>query len=51
MEAVVIKWFRDLVGYDVNKKFEIDNIGGIVTYGGTVSNAVAMLLARNKKTS
>ena len=49
MEAAVIKWFRALVGYDVNEKFEIDNIGGIVTYGGTVSNTVAMLLARNKK--
>ena len=46
MEIAVIKWLREIVGY---KNVEINNIwdvGGIITYGGTGSNSIAMLLAR-----
>lgn len=46
MEIAVIKWLREIVGY---KNIEVNNIwdvGGIITYGGTGSNSIAMLLAR-----
>ena len=46
MEIAVINWLRQIVGY---KNVEVNNIwdvGGIITYGGTGSNSIAMLLAR-----
>jgi len=46
-EINVIRWLREVVGYE--NKDEVNNIfdvGGIVTYGGTMSNTVAMMLAR-----
>ncbi|MBO5004631.1 MAG: pyridoxal-dependent decarboxylase [Clostridia bacterium] len=46
MEIAVIKWLREIVGY---KEIQVNNIwdvGGIITYGGTGSNSIAMLLAR-----
>ena len=51
IEIFVINWFRKLIGYSVSESVKtVEEIGGIVTYGGTMSNAVAMLLARiNKK--
>lgn len=51
VEIAVINWLRDTVGY---KKQEIDDIwgvGGIITPGGTLSNTVGMLLARENKQS
>lgn len=46
-EISVIRWLRDVVGYtnpdDVNDIFDS---GGIITGGGTTSNATAILLAR-----
>jgi len=54
MEISVIKWFRELLGFKTNKTIKnIWDVGGIITYGGTGSNATAMLLARenyNKNT-
>ena len=46
MEIAVIKWLRELVGYKIEKINNISDVGGIITYGGTGSNATAMLLAR-----
>lgn len=48
-EIAVLRWFRDLLGYanpPVEQVRTVWDVGGIVTYGGTMSNAVAMLLAR-----
>ena len=46
MEIAVIKWLRELVGYNIKPIKNIYDVGGIITYGGTGSNATAMLLAR-----
>ena len=45
-EIAVIKWLREIIGYKVGKINNIWDVGGIITYGGTGSNATAMLLAR-----
>ena len=46
LEIAVITWFRQLLGYKIKKIENIWDVGGIITYGGTGSNATAMLLAR-----
>lgn len=46
MEIAVIKWLREIVGYENIKVNNIWDVGGIITYGGTGSNSIAMLLAR-----
>lgn len=46
MEIAVIKWFRELLGYEIKGIKNIWDVGGIITYGGTGSNSVAMMLAR-----
>lgn len=46
MEIAVIKWLREIVGYKKNQINNIEDVGGIITYGGTGSNSIAMLLAR-----
>lgn len=46
MEIAVIKWLREIIGYKTKKINNIWDVGGIITYGGTGSNATAMLLAR-----
>ncbi len=46
MEIAVIKWFRELLGYKIKDIKNIWDVGGIITYGGTGSNSVAMMLAR-----
>lgn len=46
MEIAVIKWFRELLGYEIKDIKDIWDVGGIITYGGTGSNSVAMMLAR-----
>lgn len=47
IEIAVIQWLREIIGYKKNVKVEnVGDIGGIITYGGTGSNTIAMLLAR-----
>lgn len=46
MEIAVIKWFRELLGFPIKDINNIWDVGGVITYGGTGSNATAMLLAR-----
>lgn len=42
IEIFVINWFRKLIGYSVSESVKtVEEIGGIVTYGGTMSNAVS----------
>lgn len=51
IEMAVIRWFRRLMGYEnyEGDSIGIKDVGGIVTTGGTMSNAIAMLLARLRK--
>ena len=43
----MIQWLRKIVGYrNKNNINNIWDVGGIITYGGTGSNSIAMLLAR-----
>lgn len=46
IEIAVIQWLREVVGYTNKKVNNVGDIGGIITYGGTGSNTIAMLLAR-----
>ena len=46
MEIAVIKWLREVIGYKIKTIKSIFDVGGIITYGGTGSNATAMMLAR-----
>ncbi|MFE1596829.1 pyridoxal phosphate-dependent decarboxylase family protein [Nocardia sp. NPDC058705] len=52
VEIAVLRWLRDLLGY-VNPPVDAVNtvwdVGGMVTPGGTTSNTVAMMLAREAK--
>lgn len=46
-EIAVINWLRNVVGYHTTKGIRsVDDVGGIITPGGTSSNSIAMLLAR-----
>jgi len=47
VEIDVIQWMRSVVGYPINR--EVHNVteaGGVVTPGGTLSNAMGIMLAR-----
>lgn len=52
VEITVLRWLRELTGYPVGAISEISSVwdaGGIVTHGGTASNAAAMMLAREHR--
>ncbi len=49
VEIAVLQWLREIVGYKKQKPKDIWEVGGIITPGGTVSNSVAMMLARENK--
>ncbi|ANC23023.1 pyridoxal-dependent decarboxylase (plasmid) [Bacillus cereus] len=52
MEISVINWLRQILGYPISEKINnVFDVGGIITYGGTGSNATAMLLARENHKS
>lgn len=46
VEIAVLNWLRQVVGYEAVDPDDIFGVGGIVTNGGTASNAIAMMLAR-----
>ena len=50
LEIQVINWFRELIGYKNNIKFPrgISEIGGVVSFGGVMSNVTSLLVARSK---
>ena len=49
VEIAVIEWLRETVGYGKTEPKDIFGVGGIITPGGTVSNSVGMMLAREHK--
>ncbi|GDY31817.1 pyridoxal phosphate-dependent decarboxylase family protein [Gandjariella thermophila] len=52
VEIAVLRWLRDLLGYDnppVSDIRTVWDVGGVITHGGTSSNATAMMLAREHK--
>jgi L-2,4-diaminobutyrate decarboxylase len=49
IEIAVLRWLRELMGFTNPRQVEISSVwdvGGIVTHGGTMSNTIAMMLAR-----
>ncbi|MEX0909961.1 MAG: pyridoxal-dependent decarboxylase [Candidatus Paceibacterota bacterium] len=46
VEIAVIQWLRQTVGYTVADPGNVWDVGGIITPGGTSSNTIAMMLAR-----
>ncbi|MET7305321.1 pyridoxal-dependent decarboxylase [Embleya sp. NPDC005575] len=49
VDIAVLRWLRDFVGYDnpaLDTVADVWDVGGVLTQGGTGSNAVAMMLAR-----
>jgi L-2,4-diaminobutyrate decarboxylase len=49
VEIAVIQWLREVVGYEKTNPKDVWGVGGIITPGGTVSNTVGMMLARENK--
>ncbi|MFA7301652.1 MAG: pyridoxal-dependent decarboxylase [Candidatus Shapirobacteria bacterium] len=49
VEIAVIQWLRETVGYTNKKVNNIWDVGGIITPGGTSSNTIAVMLARENK--
>ncbi|MFJ4030182.1 pyridoxal phosphate-dependent decarboxylase family protein [Paenarthrobacter sp. NPDC089989] len=52
IDITVVRWLRDLVGFTNIPSAQLRNVwdtGGVVTSGGTMSNTVAMMLARERK--
>lgn len=50
VEIAVILWLRELMGYTNHESIEsVWDVGGIITPGGTVSNAIGIMLARERK--
>lgn len=46
-EIAVLQWLREIVGYTNKKHVDtIFEVGGVVTPGGTTSNAIGIMLAR-----
>lgn len=49
VEMAVIRWLRETVGYKNKDVNDIWDVGGIITPGGTSSNTIAALLARENR--
>lgn len=52
VEIAVLRWIRDLIGYCSPSVQDLDSVwdaGGVVTTGGTMSNTIAMMLAREHR--
>jgi L-2,4-diaminobutyrate decarboxylase len=52
IEITVVRWLRELIGFAnpcVGDVSTIWDVGGLVTHGGTMSNTIAMMLAREHK--
>lgn len=48
VEIAVIQWLREIVGYKNKKVHNIWDVGGIITPGGTSSNTIGIMLAREQ---
>lgn len=52
VEITVLRWLRELIGYrnpHVEDVLTVWDVGGVITHGGTMSNTIAMMLAREHK--
>lgn len=49
VEIAVVQWLREVVGYTNLKVNDVWDVGGIITPGGTSSNSIGILLARENK--
>ncbi|MFI7002091.1 pyridoxal phosphate-dependent decarboxylase family protein [Nocardia sp. NPDC050175] len=52
IEIAVLRWLRELIGYAnpaVTDVSTVWDVGGVITHGGTSSNTMAMMLAREAK--
>jgi len=49
IEIAVIQWLREVVGYKNKEVNDIWDVGGVITPGGTSSNAIGILLARENR--
>lgn len=49
VEIAAVNWLRSILGYSTNKNPQsIMDVGGIITSGGTISNTIALMAARDK---
>jgi len=52
VEMAVLRWLRDLIGFASPPASQVATVwdaGGVITHGGTMSNTIAMMLAREHK--
>jgi len=49
VEIAVIQWLREVVGYKNKDVNDIWDVGGVITPGGTSSNAIGIMLARENR--
>ncbi len=49
VEIAVLRWLRETVGYQNHEIRDIWDVGGVITPGGTSSNTIGILLARENK--
>lgn len=49
IEIAVVRWLREIVGYENGEVNDIWDVGGVITPGGTMSNALGILMARENK--
>lgn len=52
IEIAVLRWLREAIGYRNPPRDELDSVwdvGGVITTGGTMSNTIAMMLAREQR--
>ncbi|MFJ6777774.1 pyridoxal phosphate-dependent decarboxylase family protein [Streptomyces yangpuensis] len=52
VETTALRWLRELIGFTnppVEELRTVFDVGGVITHGGTMSNSLAMMLAREHK--
>jgi len=49
VEIAVVQWLREVVGYRNHEINDIWDVGGVITPGGTSSNTIGIMLARENK--
>src|SRR6266568_1269865 len=49
VEIAVLQWLREVVGYNNQEVEDVWDVGGIITTGGTLSNTLGIMLARENR--
>lgn len=49
IEIAVLRWLREVVGYKNYPIKDVWDVGGVITGGGTASNTIGIMLARENK--